>query len=460
MDLENSEKALKPYVSNLRTWTKDHACQQASTMFLLNLRRLNTPELEQMSQKKFYQKQLHKLSALVDYAFSCIPFYRDIYQKAGYHLGAIRSFKDFKALPLITKSDLRILYESQIKIEKRGEFWSRTSGSTGSPLILINDFDRTRHWFVERILMFEKMLGKHLNPTDWIYNYYYEPFWLPSIMGGYKTYSVDLLAPPKDVAKHIYFLRPKVVTGVASKIIELIGEISNAKDYGIELFATNSESSSKRSRDIATLKTGVPVLDEYSSEELGIIAWENKDRKYSLAEESVHVELNPIEHCAFSEVVGTCLWSYTMPRIRYIQGDYASWTEESKKIDLDNAENILYSPRMFETLEGRQDMALFSPIKGIIKPSEVLTIIDSILMKYAEQIIEFRLLQLSNIKFKMLLKSNNNFCIEVLKAEFCTALSLLLEINIEIDFEFVSFIPRLGTKHRCIIRCFSLPKEK
>ena len=48
--------------------------------------------------------------------------------------------------------------------------------------------------FVKRILMFENMMGTRMAPEDRTNSVYYEPFFLTSILGGFRTFSVGLSA--------------------------------------------------------------------------------------------------------------------------------------------------------------------------------------------------------------------------------------------------------------------------
>jgi phenylacetate-CoA ligase len=165
-NLVDALKPLKPHIDRLGSWRVDSACQQASTLIALDYSRASENESSLLTESTVRRKQLKRLSSLADYAFEFIPFYRELYRGSGFKKGEIQSFSDFQCLPCIRKKDLRNLQESLGDGRKLGEYRSRTSGSTGNPLILINDFDRTRHWFVERLRMFERMLQRNLEPNE------------------------------------------------------------------------------------------------------------------------------------------------------------------------------------------------------------------------------------------------------------------------------------------------------
>ncbi len=350
-------------------------------------------ELDKTPREILNLKTLLRLKTIVSYAYTHIPFYRDLYKRSGFEVGDLKTLKDFNLLPSIKKHDLKLVYDQVSKSpQAKINFKARTSGSTGIPLSLINDTDRQKHWFVKRMLMFENMMGQRLSPSDWIYSIYYEPFFLTSILGDYRTFTVGLNASSQKCAEHIRKLKPKIVTGVASQIINLAKELPDAKELGILAFTTNSESSSSYERLSIGKKLSVPILDEYSSEELGIIAWELRDGAYVVSEDTIHLELKPNKSHGMCEVIGTDLWNFTMPRIRYEQGDFAEWKAEEPAIGLKRIKRVI----------GRQDMKLISPDFGPIDPSKILSIFDTTLALETSGIAEFRLVQKSKNTLELL----------------------------------------------------------
>ena len=96
----------------------------------------------------------------------------------------------------------------------------------------------------------------------------------------------------------------------------------------LNVVVTHSEYSSKAQRQEWSRQLGVPVLDEYSSEEATRIALEMPDGHYYVCEDTVHLDvLDPVT--MEPQVAGqsgiaviTNLLNEAMPFIRYVQGDY------------------------------------------------------------------------------------------------------------------------------------------
>lgn len=401
-------------------------------------------DMENTRREVLDQATLRRLQTLVGYAYQHIPFYNRLYRGCGFEPGDLKSLKDFSKLPIINKSDLRAVRDEVaanpfVKIN----FMSRTSGSTGVPLSVINDTDRQRHWFVKRLLMFEQMMGERLSPGDWMYSIYYEPFFLTSILGDYKTFTVGLNADTLKVADHIRKIRPKLITGVGNQILKVARLLPDARELGILAFTTNSESSSIGERRLLEKLINVPILDEYSSEELGIIAWEQRDGSYMVAEDTVHVELVGTDDQSMEQVVGTDLWNFTMPRIRYNQGDYAEWKSAAPKIGLRRLARII----------GRQDMSLVSPMYGQIDPGLILEIADTTLLPESAGVAEFRVVQKSMQEVHLLIKPmrNGKYLGDAVEA-FTQRFLPLFGSNIKFTVFLVDELPHLGVKKRCILR--------
>lgn len=443
-----SPSSLSNFVVNEQVWPKEDLDRHSRLYRKFIESRGKYQQLDQFRREILDQWTLNRLQSLVHYAYEQIPFYNNLYKSVGFEPNDLKSLKDFASLPVVNKESLREIYK-QVKSDGRMQIkhQSRTSGSTGIPVSLINDIDRTDHWFVTRMHMFEDMMGESMKPSDWIYSIYYEPFLLSSILGNYKCYTVGLGADPQEVANHIRSLKPRIITGVASHVLKVAKLLPDAAELGILAFSTNSESSTKGERQSILDLSGVPVLDEYSSEELGIIAWEQRDGNYVVAEDTVHLELQNIQDDQLPEVVGTDLWNFTMPRLRYTQGDFAEWSDNSSELGLKRIKRIL----------GRQDMALLSPTRGFIDPAQIQEIFDRTIIREDSGIREFRLVQSSPEKIKLLLKlekccNMNQSIIWSFKAKFEEVMGAGATLQLEV----VSELPTLGRKRRSIVREFNV----
>ena len=90
-------------------------------------------EFETMSRPELEKVQLERLRKAVAHVSSNVPFYRDLYAKAGVSADDIRSLKDVIKLPFTYKQDMRDNYPFGLFAVPVGELRQvhATSGTTG-----------------------------------------------------------------------------------------------------------------------------------------------------------------------------------------------------------------------------------------------------------------------------------------------------------------------------------------
>jgi phenylacetate-CoA ligase len=146
-----------------------------------------------------------------------------------------------------------------------------------------------------------------------------------------------------------------------------------------------------------------------------------------------------------ASVVGTDLWNFAMPRIRYLQGDFAEW----------HAPNPSQGLRRLKRIVGRQDMQLISPTFGAIDPGRILEIFDTTLVPEPAGIAEFRLVQKTREDVRLLVRlAGNRGGAKDAIARFQTRFSEIFGEQNDLKIEFVEALPNLGVKKRCILREF------
>ena len=399
--------------------------------------------------QKRAEMSLQRLSGLVDHAYRTSEIYRELYQKAGFSPGSIRTYSDFCSLPWIDKELLlRISAEMTEREDIDRSHRCFTSGSTGRPLTLYNDHDRQIGWYASRFVMFEQMLERPLRDGERILIYSFESYMFDNILGRWPTYAIDLKTPPDVAANLIRDLRPTVVSGYSSRLIELSKYLPDAAEIGVELFSTRSESSTKQEREAASRAMGgVRVLDKYASEECGLIAFEEPTGGYRLLTHSCFLEAD-VEDLPFGNVLLTDFHSFSMPRIRYSQGDFV--------VGIDKLDAGLASS--FSRIEGRQDMMLLSPKGQRIPPSVILGTIENHVLTGGCYVKEFRIIQDAPADVKIMytpLDAEEDRASEVINK--CAAdIRSVMGKECNVTPVGVLKIPILGRKRRGIVRNFAL----
>jgi phenylacetate-CoA ligase len=295
---------------------------------------LSQPELEAL--------QLAKLQQLVEFAYEHVPFYRERYQREGIHPHDIKSFDDFRALPLLTREDVQNHLDELVAPTFEGKLHqSRTGGSTGQPIRFyyegsfskwdtalrrrgrgwygVRDGDKEAwvwgaerdmvHWSWKRRLQARFQRRRYLNAFD-MSEAKMQAFaemlvhWQPALIRAYSS-ALSLFAR---------YVKEQGIVSIRPRLVEITAEKVTAPQ-----------------RRLFESVFRCPVVDYYSTREMAAIV-------YPCAEGGLHVcetrylELvvndRPVEPGNAGEVVLTSLHQYAMPFIRYKIGDLAVYAED------------------------------------------------------------------------------------------------------------------------------------
>jgi phenylacetate-CoA ligase len=396
--------------------------------------------------------QLDRLAAIVDHAFATIPFYRDLYGRHGYRTGDIVTFDDFAALPAIGKADLVAGFPDRNVlpgVDPGACYGARTSGSTGVPVTLIQDDLSAERWMVNRMRQFEQMAGRRLEPADWIYNVYLSTWSFTSFDGDYPVFTVSEDCPPRAVAEHIALLRPKVVSAFPSFLRRLAEHCADLDSAGVLCVCTNSESSTARERRDYARHFGVPVLDEYATEELSIVATECLFGRYHVVEDRIRVDVADVGPDGIGDILATDMSNTYMPVIRYTQGDLVNWTGQFHPCECGS------TFRTFDRFLGRADQALLSPVTGRVPTDQVMNLCDRTLVSHESGVAQFRVVQhrVDDVEVHLVLREGVTSADPVELAEFRTGLRALFDSAIGVRFTIAESLPRTASYKRRMVVC-------
>jgi phenylacetate-CoA ligase len=278
------------------------------------------------------KRQLTRIKELVELAYNDIPVYRDKYQAAGFSPDDLREYEDIQKIPVITKAELVAAFPGRCLNPKFNEpdlFPTRSSGSSGQTLLIRVDYDAILTDTIQGVRQFALQSGLKYRPSDLLAHVYTVPWWFPSVGDAYRSAFISNLIPPTGVAEHLCTLSPQILSLYPSNLEALIPHADTFSEP-LYLAVTHSEYSTKSARRTWSKELGVPVLDEYSSEEATRIALELPCGHYHVCEDSVHLDvldpetMQPQTLGQSGIAVITNLLNEAMPFIRYVQGDYVT----------------------------------------------------------------------------------------------------------------------------------------
>lgn len=319
----------------------------------------------------------------------------------------MRSFDEFNRLPFVSKDQLRarpIEERLSNKFSAHECRASRTSGSTGQPLLVLDEpaaLDLMRAYQLRRVLSYgfkpwEKIAvldpRREKNPSRG--SALRNPFTRFLPFGG-GLYHIPMRSPSEQL-QAIYDLNPRGVWALPSAMLAMASalDMSASKRLNFRGILSWGELLSKRKRDYIEEKFGAQVYDGYGSVEvapLGGLAWECNDHGFHINADCVILEfikdgerVSPGEE---GEIVATSLYKYAMPTIRYRLHDLGSQSEETCSC----GRNL----PLIGSLEGRQVDCLVADSGELVSPFRIIVALERIEGVDRYQLIQNELHQLT-----------------------------------------------------------------
>lgn len=272
----------------------------------------------------------NRIQALITHAVKTTEFYKDYPEDV--------SLKD---LPVVNKDTFRQQYERFVSSDFKDAPDNRvmcTSGSTGTPLRMIQNRDKIRHNTAGGIFL-GAAAGYYIGMKEafirvWVNNVKKSKFQLLQenlIMMDSSRMDEQALARMFDVIEK---KKVKCLVGYSSALGELSDYIRKQKiDCSrccVKAIIPISETMPEPVRRMLEKQFGCPVRAWYSNEENGIMGLQNKeDEGYHIDTETYFYEIlkmdadEPAEEGELGRIVITDLYNYAFPILRYDNGDMA-----------------------------------------------------------------------------------------------------------------------------------------
>ena len=157
--------------------------------------------------------QLKRISEIVDYAYENIPLYHKKYSQSGYKKGMIKTWEDFRKLPLLYKEELINGFPNDIaKNVEDFNLSTRSSGSSGKFVTLSLSLDAIYNDTIQGVRQMILQSGKNYNPEDVTLFIYTLPWWIRNIDGKYKQEFLPTTSSVEDVIKKLEDVKPKIIS--------------------------------------------------------------------------------------------------------------------------------------------------------------------------------------------------------------------------------------------------------
>jgi phenylacetate-CoA ligase len=297
--------------------------------------------IQWLSREEVLAYQQDKLYRLLKYAYTFIPYYRRSFDQIGLQPDDILTDPAaFQKIPTISKTVIRDNFDDLVTTDpsrQRGLARNTTGGSTGQPLIFIQD------------LVFRDyvMAGVHfhLQYTGWQFGECHAYIWGTNYeVATQKALRTRLLdwslnrfvtnayaLSEESMAAFVQKIRqrhPKLLVGYASALERFAKFVQahHLDDIKFSGISSTAEVLYPSQRELIERAFGCDVLDRYGARELGGIACECLEHKgLHIGAGEVYVEVLrdgvPVPVGEKGDIVVTNLHNYGMPFIRYRVGD-------------------------------------------------------------------------------------------------------------------------------------------
>jgi phenylacetate-CoA ligase len=275
---------------------------------------------------------------VVQHAYRRVPYYRRLFDSHGIDPASIRGPEDLARIPPTSKQDIMTLPPEELVaegVDPGGLFRIRTSGSTGQPLTIL------RTWPEQRLTALRALYtcyreGLRLADRRVAFSVARRrrrerrPFLKGLLRRAaiLRNYHIDCRLPREEMIQRLRRLRPDHIGGYAGAIADVAAAMTEADRAVVtpRTIAANSEVLTPGMRRAIRDAFGVEPFDRYGCHELGIIGWECREAHgMHLCRDAGVFEVvadgRPAVQGETGTLLGTSLYCFAMPFIRYDPGD-------------------------------------------------------------------------------------------------------------------------------------------
>lgn len=304
--------------------------------------------IEYFSSEKLHQMQNEALCRLLLHASENVPYYNEILPAASVIKNGKVDLSNFANIPILTKDIIRKegqrMYSKDR--ERRKAYTNSSGGSTGEPVVLLQDRDYQAWGFAGRFL-YNLWAGKDVGESElklwgserdilegsekvstrlrrWVFN--------TEILSAYRMGKPDM----RKHIERINTVKPKLLWAYTDSMFKLSQFVESEKIavYSPDGIVCTTSALHPDVRDHIERTFKCKVFDQYGSREVGPVAAEcsvHEGMHIFTTNQKVEIvdsQGKPVKAGDMGEVIVTNLRNYSMPLIRYRIGDTASFSDK------------------------------------------------------------------------------------------------------------------------------------
>jgi phenylacetate-CoA ligase len=291
--------------------------------------------------------QFRQLARVVEHARRTVPFYRERFESPELAASLVNP-RSWREVPLLSRRDIQLrgddLHSRQVPPSHGRVSRTTTSGSTNAPVATLGTQVTELFWRALTLrdhVWHRRDFSQSLAAIRYVHDARAAPpegardeNWGPATAGVVQTGPVYLLDVRASIAEQTDWLvrvnpgyivgYPSALLGVARMLDQQGRRLSQLREL-----RTFGEIVESECRGECERTFGVPLVDMYSSQEVGYIALQCPEHDhYHAQSENLLVEVidddgRPCSSGQVGRVVVTTLHNFAMPLVRYDIGDYA-----------------------------------------------------------------------------------------------------------------------------------------
>ena len=297
-------------------------------------------EIPWYSRDEIEDIQRQKLFETLKCAYKNIPYYHHLFDQHGIEVEKLKLPEDMCKIPILTKDVFREHNSSLINSnENKRLSYEKTSGTSGKPLTICIDRDKSAHIRAQMFRNYE-WYNIHIGDKQGRFwgvpvekrNYIKEN--IKDILANrirLSAFKIDDISFKKFVNNLIRF-KPKYFYGYPSLIYEfcqwLINRGVELKDLNLLAIITSGEVLHDFQRKLIEKYCDCKVANEYGATEIGVIAFECPEGNLHINSDHIYLETIKLDKSNdVDQIIVTELNNYYNPLIRYKIGDLGVTTD-------------------------------------------------------------------------------------------------------------------------------------
>ncbi len=292
--------------------------------------------------------QLRQLTTVLEHASATVPFYGTRLRQTGWTPGSPVTLEQWRRMPVLRRPALQeagdAVLSNAVPADHGATFTLMTSGSTGRPVQTVGTGLTQLFWmtltlrdhlwhgrdFGQKLGVIRQFTLASAPPLHGALS----PNWGRATDGVLRTgpaVTLDIDRTVREQAAWLAVERPGYLLTYPSNVVALARHFSERGESlpGLLEVRTFGEVLEPRTRDACRRAWATPLVDMYSSQEVGYIALQCPDHEhYHVQSENLLVEVvddagEPCRAGQVGRVLVTTLHNFATPLLRYEVGDYA-----------------------------------------------------------------------------------------------------------------------------------------